>query len=105
MVARGLACASVILLVSCDSNRAQGDVSFFQSCTSDSQCPPTLPTCHPDSRICVACLPSCMQTCGPQKKCDPVSFTCVPAPFNEPCRCNADCPRPGFDPVRHVVCD
>jgi len=102
MVTRALSC---FVLVSCGSNAGAVDASIFMPCHSDSDCPPALPTCHPDSRICVACLPSCMQTCGAQKKCDPVTFTCIPASGNEPCQCNADCPRPGFDPATAIVCD
>jgi hypothetical protein len=89
-----------------DDNKSTPDLASpggVTPCSSSADCPSTLPMCHPDSKICVGCNAS-FQTCGDGKTCDEQTHTCVPADPNAPCKRNADCPRPGFDPSTSVVC-
>lgn len=100
---RRLLVLASLAFVQC-SSPASNDGGVFIQCMNSSQCPPSLPVCHPQALICVGCV-TFQQTCGPKMKCDGQTNTCVPATGDEPCTQNADCPRPGFDPTTAIACE
>lgn len=108
MVSRAYLLGALMLAACGDGQPSPPDLSIPSDgvipCVRASDCPPTLPMCHPDSHICIGCIDS-FQTCGPNLTCDVATNTCVPADPNAPCHKNADCPRPGFDPADAISCE
>lgn len=92
---------ALLLVAGCSSKPNAGATI---ACQSAADCPPELPMCTPDSKICVGCIDD-FQTCGVGKMCDQTTHTCVPAPPDAPCKHNGDCPRPGVDPNYYFVCN
>src|SRR5262249_55824377 len=103
MVAR-LFVAAVLLAVGCKNpSTNQTNPGGTIACKSASDCPSTLPMCHPDAKVCVGCIES-FQTCGNMQMCDAATHTCVPYDPNKPCkRSMSDCPRLGIDNAKLIA--
>jgi len=89
----------IVLLSACSSD-SRGP---FIACQQDSDCPPQMPMCHPQAKVCVTSIAG-QQTCPPMQMCDEAQNRCVPYDPSLPCVRNSDCPRLGVDPPNRILC-